>query len=421
MKTTTALLLLAVTCALSAQDTINLPECHRLAVENAPRLADRGYIQKIGELKSDQAKAGWYPTLDLNGKLSYQSDVVTMTIEDSPIPVAFPEVPHDQYGLNLDIRQTLYDGGITKRKRAYEEAQVAADLQQLEVDLYALKSRINQYYFAILVLQENRRNLGIHMDNLVTRQESMSTAIEQGILLEAEMKVIDVEVLKVKQSMVEVESRRKSYMDALNVLCGTAYPEWVRLEIPTFEDYRGKTPNRPEHHLFELRDASMEAGKELLGKQRMPVLYAFGQTGYGKPGYNIMSGEWDFYYMVGAGLKWNIWDWSHTSREKQVIENQQQMLQNQRATFDREVESLMVQEEARIDQYMKSMELDEQVLELQKEISKHAATKLSNGTITATDYITELNKESLARISLATHRILFTQSVTNYLTIQGNL
>ena len=50
------------------------------------------------------------------------------------------------------------------------------------------------------------------------------------------------------------------------------------------------------------------------------------------------------------------------------------------------------------------MELEEQVLELQEEISENAATKLSNGTITATDYITELNKESLARNNLATQR-----------------
>jgi hypothetical protein len=153
----------------------------------------------------------------------------------------------------------------------------------------------------------------------------------------------------------------------------------------------------------------------------MPILYAYGQSGYGKPGYNLMSSRWDFYYMVGAGLKWNIWDWSTTSREKQVIANQQQMLQNQRAAFDKEIGSLLVQEEARIEQYRQYMELEVQVLQLREEISANAASKFSNGTITATEYITELNKESLARISLATHEILLEQSITNYLTIQGNL
>ena len=179
--------------------------------------------------------------------------------------------------------------------------------------------------------------------------------------------------------------------------------------------------NRPEFKLFDLKDASLEAGKELTGRKRMPVLYAFGQTGYGKPGYNMMSETWDFYYMVGAGIKWNIWDWNATGHEKQVIENQQMILKNQKATFTRELSSQLVQEEAKIEQYRKSMELEEQVLELQGEISENAASRLSNGTITATDYVTELNKESLARNKLATQRIRLTQSITNYLTIQGNL
>lgn len=421
MKTTALILLLAITGALYAQDTTTLFECYRQALENAPRLGDREFIQQIGELRVDQAKTNWYPTLDLNGKLSYQSDVVTVALADPGIPVEFPEVPHDQYGLNLDIKQTLYDGGITRQKKHYEQAKAAADLQQVEVDLYGLKTRVNQFYFAILVLQENRRNLGIHMDNLVTRQESMKTAIEHGILLDAELKVIDVEILRVRQSIVEVESRKQSYIKTLNVLCGTGFQEGIRLEIPEFGGYSSDQVNRPEYRLFELKDASMEAGKALVGKKRMPLLYAFGQTGYGNPGYNIMGGEWDLYYMVGAGVKWNIWDWNASNREKQVITSQQQMLQNQRETFDKEIESLKVQEEAKIEQYMKSMELEEQVLELQKEISKYAATKLSNGTITATEYITELNKESLARIKLATQRILLRQSITNFLTIQGNL
>ena len=421
MKTTTVILFLFLSGALCAQETTTLFECHRQALENAPRLADREFIQQIGELKVDQAKTNWYPSLEMNGKVSYQSDVVTVVLTDPAIPAEFPEVPHDQYGLNVDIKQTLYDGGITKQKKHYEQAQMAANLQQVEVDLYGLKNRVNQFYFAILVLQENRKNLGIHMDNLVTRQESMKTAIEHGILLDAELKVIEVEILRVRQSVVEVESRKQSYINALNVLCGSSFREGVQLEEPEFEKYTAEQVNRPEYRLFELKDASMEAGKALVGKKRMPVLYAFGQTGYGKPGYNLMSGDWDFYYMVGAGLKWNIWDWNSSNREKQVIANQQQMLHNQRATFDKEIESLRVQEEAKIEQYRKTMELEEQVLELQKEISEHAATKLSNGTITATDYIMELNKESLARITLATQRIQLRQSITNVLTIQGNL
>jgi len=405
---------------LMAQDGLTLFDCQEMARENAPRLKDMSIIQQMGEAKMDQAGSSWYPSLELNGKLSYQSDVVTVALTDPSIPVDFPEVPHDQYGLNLDISQNLYDGGISRGMQRYEEALMAADLQEVEVDLYKLKGRVNQFYFAVLLLQENRKNLEIHLENLQARYKAVQTAVNNGTLLETDLHVIDVEKLKVKQSLIEVDARKLSYIGALQVLCGEGLDENAVLEEPYFEGIGEASVQRPELRMFDLKDKSMEAGKELVGKKRMPVLYAFGQTGYGKPGYNMMSGEWDSYYMVGAGLKWKIWDWNKTSREKQVIGYQQQILHNQRASFDREIESLMLQEEVKIEQYRKTMEVDQQVLELQNKISKQAAVNLDQGTITASDYITELNKESMARNTLATHQVMLMQSIANYLTIQGN-
>jgi len=406
---------------LQAQETITLSDCQDMAREHAPRAADLELIRQMGDVSIEQAGTSWYPSLDLNGKLSYQSDVVTVALSDPLIPVSFPQVPHDQYGLNLDITQNIYDGGISKSRKVYEEAKTEADLQQVEVDLYGLKGKVNQFYFAILVLQENRRNLDIQIKNLEARYSVVQTAVTNGVLQETDLHVLEVEKLKVEQSIVEVESRKKSYMGAMRVLCGEGIMDDAVLEMPRFEEVEYADMNRPEQKLFDLKRASMERGKELAGRKRMPVLYAFGQTGYGKPGYNMLSEKWDYYYMVGAGLRWKIWDWNNSAREKQLIGFQQQVLENKRMAFDREMESMMVQEEARMEQYRKTMEMDRHILELQEKISSQAAVQLENGTMTATDYITELNKESLARIALATHQVLLMQSTANYLTIQGNL
>ena len=406
---------------LQAQETITLSDCQDMAREHAPRAADLELIRQMGDVSIEQAGTSWYPSLDLNGKLSYQSDVVTVALSDPLIPVSFPQVPHDQYGLNLDITQNIYDGGISKSRKVYEEAKTEADLQQVEVDLYGLKGKVNQFYFAILVLQENRRNLDIQIKNLEARYSVVQTAVTNGVLQETDLHVLEVEKLKVEQSIVEVESRKKSYMGAMRVLCGEGIMDDAVLEMPRFEEVEYAGMNRPEQKLFDLQHASMERGKELAGRKRMPVLYAFGQTGYGKPGYNMLSEKWDYYYMVGAGLRWKIWDWNNSAREKQLIGFQQQVLENKRMAFDREMESMMVQEEARMEQYRKTMEMDRHILELQEKISSQAAVQLENGTMTATDYITELNKESLARIALATHQVLLMQSTANYLTIQGNL
>jgi len=421
MKIAIFLFCLPLAGAISAQDSLTLAECHLRAVGNAPRVRDREVIIQSGELKTELAGSSWLPSLDFNGKLSYQSDVVTIALANPEIPVAFPEVPKDQYGLNLDLTQTIYDGGITRQKKAYEQAATAAALQQVEVDLYALKSKVNQYYFSILILQEQHLNLEVHLQNLYQRRDLMQVALEEGTLLAEEIKVIDVEILRIKQLLFEIDSRRTSFIGVLELLCGGGITDETVLQKPHFDGLLETEGARPEYRLFELQDASMEASKELIGKKRMPVLYAFGQTGYGKPGYNMLSGEWDFYYMVGAGLRWNIWDWNSSTREKQVIDNQQKMLRTRQDTFTRELESLEIQERARMNQFRQSIAYEKEVLVLQQEISRSAAAKLDNGTITATEYVTELSKENLARISVETHQIQLLQAIANYYTIQGTL
>jgi len=80
MRTKATSLLLLISGLLMAQESISLFDCHQLAIDNAPRLKDRELIQEMGNLKTEQAGTHWYPTLDFNGKVSYQSDVVTITL-----------------------------------------------------------------------------------------------------------------------------------------------------------------------------------------------------------------------------------------------------------------------------------------------------------------------------------------------------
>ncbi|HDS07314.1 MAG TPA: TolC family protein, partial [Bacteroides sp.] len=363
----------------------------------------------------------WFPELNVNGRFSYQSDVVTVALEDAPIPVAFPEVPRDQYGLNLDLSQTLYDGGVNSRKKALEKAEAEAEFQQVKVDLYGIREQVNQLFFNFLILRENLGNMEINLENLVRRREVLQTGLNHGVVLESDLMVMDVEILRVRQAMAEIASGMRSCLEALEVLCGRDFREHAVLVRPEPEEIPQEEGTRPEYRLFELREATLDAGKELQSRKRIPVLYAFGQTGYGKPGYNMLNDEWDFYYMVGAGIRWNIWDWDRSRSEATILEQQKQLLRSRRAAFDQQLESRMVQEKARIAQYRETLALDEQVLALQKEIADRAATRLENGTLTATDYLIELNKENQARNRLTTHQLQLIQSLVNYRTLQGKL
>jgi hypothetical protein len=63
---------------------------------------------------------------------------------------------------------------------------------------------------------------------------------------------------------------------------------------------------------------------------------------------------------------------------------------------------------------------DDQMVALRSEITKIKASELENGTITSTDYITELNLEEEAKLNQKIHQLKLILSKLNYLTIQGN-
>jgi hypothetical protein len=45
----------------------------------------------------------------------------------------------------------------------------------------------------------------------------------------------------------------------------------------------------------------------------MPRVFAFAQAGYGRPGLNMMSNEFEPYAIVGAKLVWTPWEWNKSN------------------------------------------------------------------------------------------------------------
>ncbi|MBN1132601.1 MAG: TolC family protein [Bacteroidales bacterium] len=411
----------SISAALNGQEPLTLMQCHIMARENAPRRRDIETIQRAGELRFDNAMVNRLPQVNLNGKATYQSDVVSVALEDPVIPVKFPEVPHDQYGLNLDLTQVIYDGGITRFSQAYEKVITALELQEVEVDLYKLKEQVNAVYFSILLLQANRRNLELTLENLKEREKVVASGVENGVLTASEIKVIQVEILNVLQSLIEIDTRRDALIKILGTYLGIKLPEGACLRDPAMTFIRDEEGSRPEYNWFLLQNASLDALEKLSESKRMPLLYAYGQAGYGKPGYNMLNNQWDTYYMVGAGLRWTVWDWKKNSRERGIIEQQKERITNNEASFRSSIQIQLAEEEAKIERYSRSLELDRKIHALQKEIISEAASKLENGMITASEFILELNREKMARIRVETNRILLNYAIASYRTINGTL
>jgi outer membrane protein TolC len=129
----------------SAQDTIRLASCYEKAIQYYPVGRDKKLNEQLTDLHIRNINASWMPQLSLGGQATYQSDVTHVNI---PVPgITIPEARKDQYKLSLDINQTIYDGGYSSSQKALEQASLLTESQQVEIELYQLKDRINAVYY----------------------------------------------------------------------------------------------------------------------------------------------------------------------------------------------------------------------------------------------------------------------------------
>ena len=75
---------------------------------------------------------------------------------------------------------------------------------------------------------------------------------------------------------------------------------------------------------------------------------------------------------------------------------------------------------AEITALLEAAEQDDELISIRRKIAGVAASQLENGTITASQYLTELNNEKQAVISAAIRQIGISRARVDYIYITGN-
>jgi len=402
---------------LMAQERVTLEQCQTWARENHPVLKQSGLYQQILDLKNENNATTFLPQVTLNGQATYQSDVTKIGIS---IPnMAIPKVDKDQYKFYLDLKQTIWDGGLSKARALINETENAGNQQQVEVELYQLKEKVNQFYFTSFLIQENLKILEKKTGTLAERQKIIESAVKNGMVLSSELDQLLAELIKTDQLMLELKSNRETVLSALAILTGKTVDQMQNLELSTSLIHMDNLLMRPEMDLFAKQNDLLDANSEILKKQRNPKFFGFGQAGYGKPGLNMLNNKFDTYYLVGLGFNWNVLDWKNTSRQQQVIKLQQEIVQTKQENFVRNIDLATDQQNKQINQLTELMKTEQDLIQVRERITKTSASKLENGAITMADYIQDLNAETTAKLTLETHKIQLKEVLIKLKNIRG--
>lgn len=408
-----------------SQKIISLKECYDMAIKKSSIAGEKDAYSSVWQLKDKNLSKNWLPSLDANAGFNYNSEVIDLGGVFSSLPIpglpgAIKPLPHEQYKVTIDINQMIYDGGSVKKAKAIEEADLRVNQQQTESDMYKLRSQVNTCYFSILLIDRQKELMADYLNLLDKRLKSMQSAVDNGAIIKSDIDIMTSERIKIDQQLSELDIKKASLLSVLSDLTGSPFGNESSLVLPQASDEPGKELSRPELKLFDYRKDQLEAGLGVLQSKRMPKAFGFATLGYGNPpGSNFFRNEFAPYYIVGAGIKWNIYDWDKVKNEKQQIRIQQGMLESRKSDLADNLKRSLELKRSEIISLQSALSKDSLLIALRKRITATSESQYDNGTITATELMNEMNSEKQAEINYEIHRISLVMAKIEYLNISG--
>ncbi|MGK0364701.1 MAG: outer membrane protein TolC [Saprospiraceae bacterium] len=398
-------------------DRATIDECYLWSRDNFPLTKQMDIIDKTTQFTLSNASKANLPQINLNGQASYQSDVTSLPIE---IPnMEIPTIDKDQYKIYGELYQPLTNFSNVNIRKQQIELSGEIEKQKVEVDLYQLKARINQLYFGVLLIDEKIEQFEIIQSDLDSALAKVETAIANGTATLTDKRLLNVERISIDQQIEENKSNQLAFLQMLSTLTGKNISESTVLEKPIIQVEKAAI-NRPELRLFSLQNAAITIQEEQLNNSLMPNIGLFGQGGYGRPALNFLSNEFEFYYMAGVKINWNLSSLYRLKNTKKILSVSNDKIANQREAFLLNTELTQSQQSAEITKYQGLIKSDNEIITIREEILKTAKVQLDNGIITTIDYVKFLNDVNKAKQTFLLHETQLLLAQYNLKTTTGN-
>ncbi|MBN8674723.1 MAG: TolC family protein [Chitinophagales bacterium] len=418
LKYVVLVLFLPIVTAGQGLSKLDLQQAYELSQKNYPVVRQKDLIRQTANITIENLQKGFLPQFTVSGQASYQSDVTS-------VPVSLPGITiesasKDQYRLLADVSQLIYDGGITREQKVYQQLNATVEDQKVEVELYKLKERINQLYLSILYLDEQLKQVELVKADINTGIKRVEAQVQNGVAFRSNLNMLKAELLKTDQRSIEIRSSRAGLVDALSLFVGQPLNEGLQLEKPVSTAVTiGEEIRRPELKLYSVQSKLIGQQDKLITAKNLPKASLFAQGGYGRPGLNQLKNEFDFYYIGGVRFNWSLGGLYTKKKEKELVKVNRQIVDIQKETFLLNTNAQLKQQQAEIDKLLKLVASDYEIISLRASVKEAANAQLENGVITANDYLKEVNAEDQARQLLITHQVQLLQAQINYQTISG--
>ena len=410
------LLTLSVSLGLAAQVTIE--QCVNLAQENYPLIKKYDLLNSLNEINLSDINKSWLPQISVYAQGNVQN--ATPSFPDrlsgmlKQMGTDISGLNEWQYKIGADLNQTIWDGGSSKARREIERTQHAEKQAALDVQLYAVKERVENLFFGILLIDEQAKQIRASIDLLQDNLQKLRSMLKNGIAMQCDADMVEAQYLATSQQLIQARSMAESYRRLLEIYIGESLAG-RELIMPDAVIPGDLVPNRPEQKLFNAQLLANDALRNNITSSIMPQIGLFAQAYYGYPGYdyfeNMMNRNPSFNLLAGVKISWNIGAFYTKKNSSQKLKLAAGEISADRETFLFNT-SLETQSQVdNINELKAVIKEDGRIVELRANVRRAAESQLDNGTIDATALLTKITDEKQARLNAAYHEIQLLQSI----------
>lgn len=396
----------------SQAQTLTIDQSYQLAVENYPLIKQYELIEKSKEYTLSNANKAYLPQISLTAIEGYVfGDFPTLGGSGNDSKFKF-------IGLG-QVNQVIWDGGATKTQKKIINVSSEIDKASIEVSLYDLRSRVNQLYFGVLLIDEQLKQLQIQNSIIANNIDKVRKLHENGLAYKTDVDEMKAEQLNLSRQKKDFEYTKSGYQTMLSYLIGKNINQ-EKLGKPLNSSSIDTIIKRPEQQLFANQRNLVNAQSYMQKVSLMPKVGLLGAGIALAPGINLGANKISTVGVAGLSVGWDINGLYKNSNEKQLKEQNLKKIEVQEETFLFNTRFQMNQKTADIERQKAILKDDDEIVKLRQTIREGYQLKYDTGAGPLIDLLNATEKEGNARAEKALHEIQLLMTEYEYQTIKGN-
>ena len=405
---------LLLSAALAAHSQVSLQQCVDAARENYPLIARYGLLEQTEAVSLSDINKSWLPQIGAYAQGTAQNAVPEFPERLQQMVPDLQGLGKLQYKVGVELNQNIWDGGQSKSQRSIQRAQTEADRAALEVQLYAVRERVESLFFGALLAEEQVKQFDLSIALLGDNIHRMKSMLENGTAMRADVDMLEAQLLTTTQQRIQASGAATDCLRLLEIFTSLDL-ENQTLVKPDATMPETLTAERPELRMFDAKNQLFAAQESEIKSSLMPRIGLFAQAFYGYPGFDnfksMMDRTMTFNVMAGLKISWNIGGLYTKDNRRQRLRLASESVGNDREVFLFNNSLQSTGQSDKIDEIRRVMADDQRIIELRGNVRKAAESQLQNGVIDATALLTKITDENRARLTAAYHEIQLLQSI----------